>query len=170
MVESMNLDNLDLEYLMRRTFDLAYSARTKGNHPFGALLCDLSGTIVLEAENSVGEFGDVTNHAERNLVSKACRRFSREERMKLVMITSTEPCAMCAGAAFWAGIRGVVFGLPEKELVKMCVTPESPYPQVLDLECKKIFDSCPHHPTIVIGPILEQEAKLPHKGFWARGY
>ena len=48
------IDRLDLPALMRRAIALALSARAKGNHPFGALLCDLDGTIVLEAENSVG--------------------------------------------------------------------------------------------------------------------
>lgn len=170
MTETHNLDKLDLETLMRRTFDIANSARSKGNHPFGALLCDLDGNIVLEAENSVGELGDVTCHAEQNLISKACRTFTRDERLKLVMVTSTEPCAMCAGATFWAGVRGVVFGLPEKELGKMCVSADTPHPPVLDVECKSIFESCPHHPTVVVGPVLEEESRVPHEGFWSQGY
>ena len=46
------MENLDIERLMRRAIELAQSARSKGNHPFGALLCDRDGKIVLEAENT----------------------------------------------------------------------------------------------------------------------
>ena len=40
MPEQTDLESLDLATLMRRAFALAGSARAKGNHPFGALLCD----------------------------------------------------------------------------------------------------------------------------------
>ena len=166
MSEKLDLGKLDLEALMRRAIDLAASAREKGNHPFGALLCDLDGNIVLEAENSVGELGDVTSHAEYNLMSAAARSFSEEERAKYVMVTSTEPCAMCAGATFWTGIRAVVFGLSEKGLTDLCVSEENPHPPLLNVPCNRIFESAPHHPTVVMGPVLEDEARVPHLGFW----
>lgn len=160
------IERLDLESLMRRAIALAHSARAKGNHPFGALLCDLDGTIVLEAENSVGAENDVTRHAEQNLMSLASRKFSQAELGRLVMVTSTEPCAMCAGATFWTGVRHVVYGLPEAALCDMCTSDANPTPPVLNMSCEKIFAACAGHPTIVIGPILEQEARVPHAGFW----
>ncbi|WP_428688130.1 nucleoside deaminase [Roseibium sp.] len=166
MKEMLNLEKLDLEGLMRRAIALAASAREKGNHPFGALLCDLEGNIVLEAENSVGELGDVTCHAEHNLMSAAARAFGEEERANYVMVTSTEPCAMCAGATFWTGIRAVVFGLSEKGLIDICVSGDNPHPPLLNVPCEKVFKSAPHHPTVVIGPVLEDEARVPHLGFW----
>ncbi len=170
MTTKHNLEKLDIEALTRRTFELAISARAKGNHPFGALLCDLDGNIVLEVENSVTELGDDTCHAEQNLMSAASRKFSREERSKLVMVTSTEPCAMCAGATFWTGIRAVVYGLREKALGEMCTIAQSPHPPVLDVPCESIFNTVAHHPTVVVGPVLEEEARVPHKGFWNQGY
>lgn len=166
MPTRQEIDGLDLATLMRRAIALAASARSKGNHPFGALLCDLDGKIVLEAENSVGQAGDVTCHAEQNLMSAASRGFSKDELSRLVMVTSTEPCAMCAGATFWTGVRAVVYGLPEHALCQMCRSAENPAPSVLNLPCTAVFASCPGHPTIVIGPILEDEARAPHAGFW----
>ena len=133
------IDRLDLPALMRRAIALALSARAKGNHPFGALLCDLDGTIVLEAENSVGGDRDVTSHAEQNLMSAASRRFSAEELARMVMVTSTEPCAMCAGATFWTGVRAVVYGLPEDALGAMCRSADNPSPPVLNLPCTAVF-------------------------------
>ncbi|OIQ70003.1 guanine deaminase [mine drainage metagenome] len=166
MLERQEIENLNVNGLMRRAFSLAVSARTKGNHPFGALLCDLAGTIVLEAENTVGAENDVTRHAEQNLMSAASRKFSKDELSRLVMITSTEPCAMCAGATFWTGVRAVVYGLPEIALCEMCAMDANPLPPVLNLPCEKVFAACPGHPTVVLGPILEEEARVPHDGFW----
>jgi tRNA(Arg) A34 adenosine deaminase TadA len=160
------LQGLDIESLMRRAFSLAQSARAKGNHPFGALLCSQDGTIVLEAENTVGAENDVTCHAEQNLMSAASRKFSPQELGRFVMVTSTEPCAMCAGATFWTGVRTVVYGLPEAALCDMCTSEANTTPPVLNLPSEKVFAACPGHPTLVVGPILEDEARLPHAGFW----
>ena len=67
---------MDLDALLRRAIVLADRARAGGDHPFGALLADADGRIVLEAGNTVGTTRDVTGHAETNLVSAATRRFS----------------------------------------------------------------------------------------------
>lgn len=169
MPETLDLSRLDLDGLMRRAIALAVSARSKGNHPFGALLCDGEGTIVLEAENTVGDDNDVTRHAELNLLSMASRTFSPDALGRLVMVTSTEPCPMCAGATFWTGVRSVVFGLPEKMLCEMCISDQDPTPPVLDHPCTKVFAACVGHPTQVVGPVLEEEARVPHEGFWTTG-
>ena len=42
-----------VERLMRRAIAIAGQAREHGNHPFGALLADEEGNILLEAENTV---------------------------------------------------------------------------------------------------------------------
>jgi len=166
MPERSKIETLNLNALMRRAIALATSARAKGNHPFGALLCDLDGNIVLEAENTVGAYSDVTCHAEQNLMSAASRKFAQEELGQLAMVTRTEPCAMCSGATFWTGVRAVVYGLPEVALCEMCTSETNPHPPVLNLPCETVFASCPGHPTIVVGPILKAEARVPHLGFW----
>jgi tRNA(Arg) A34 adenosine deaminase TadA len=57
---------------LRRAVAVSYAAREHGNHPFGAVLVDPSGSVVLEAENTVNTGHDVTHHAELNLVRLAC--------------------------------------------------------------------------------------------------
>lgn len=168
MLSETDLRALPLDELMRRAFDLAHSSRAKGNHPFGALLADASGAVVLESENTVGEMGDVTCHAEQNLISAASRKFTRDDLAGMVMVTSTEPCAMCSGATFWAGVRAVVYGLPMGDLHGYSVTPDNPTPASLNVPCRSVFAGCPAHPTTVIGPVLREEAAEPHAGFWGR--
>jgi tRNA(Arg) A34 adenosine deaminase TadA len=111
---------------------------------------------------------DVTCHAEQNLMSAASRKFSDDQLSELVMVTSTEPCAMCSGATFWTGVRAVVYGLPETALCEMCISSENPNPPVLRLPCRDVFAGCAGHPTAVIGPVLEAEARVPHQGFWSK--
>ena len=160
------LIGLDHEALLRRAIALAVAAREHGNKPFGALLADAGGNIVVEAENTEYTDRDATRHAEVNLLSKACREVGPAPLDRFVMYASTEPCAMCAGAAFFAGVRAVVFGLAGETLTPMWVTDDAPAPALLDLSCRSVFAHCPAHPTAVVGPLLEQEAMVPHAGFW----
>jgi tRNA(Arg) A34 adenosine deaminase TadA len=91
-------------------------ARANGNHPFGALLLDADGNVVLEAENTVLTARDCTGHAETNLMRMASERFDPEFLSRCTLYTSTEPCAMCAGAIYWGNVRRVVFALSQEEI------------------------------------------------------
>ena len=101
---------------LRRAIELARQAREHGNHPFGALLVDHRGNVVLEAENTVRTDKDVTAHAETNLMRMASARFEPDFLERCTLYTSTEPCAMCAGAIYWGNVRRVVFGLSQEQI------------------------------------------------------
>ena len=83
----------DADFL-RQTIELAKSAREKGNHPFGSLLADGAGRVLLTAENTVVTEADITGHAELNLVREAARRFTRDELACMTLYASREPCPM----------------------------------------------------------------------------
>src|SRR5688572_3745828 len=106
---------LEHEPLARQAIALARQARAAGNHPFGALLA-LDGAVILAAQNTVLADRDPTAHAETNLVRLAIRQLSPEQLRRCVLYTSCEPCAMCTGTIYWAGIRSVVFALASIEL------------------------------------------------------
>jgi tRNA(Arg) A34 adenosine deaminase TadA len=55
---------------IKQAIQLAYSAREKGNHPFGAVLVDSQNNVVHTAENTVITSKDRTRHAELNLISE----------------------------------------------------------------------------------------------------
>lgn len=143
---------------------LADRARAGGDHPFGALLADTAGNVVLEAGNTVVTTRDVTGHAETNLVSAATRRLSRQELPSLTLVTSCEPCAMCSGAIYWSGIGAVVYGLSEKGL--LALTGDDPENPTLDLPCRTVLGAG-QRPIAVTGPMLEAEAAASHTGFWS---
>ena len=148
---------------MRRALALARLARDHGNHPFGALLADAAGEVLLEAENTVVTASDCTGHAELNLMRDASRSLDRDALASATLYTSTEPCAMCAGAIYWAGVSRVVFGLREGGLPAL--TGADPRNPTLALPCRDVF-ACGQRPIEVIGPVLADEARAVHEGFW----
>ncbi len=149
---------------LHRAVEIAAKARDHGNHPFGAIIVT-EGGVEVEAENTVLTESDPTGHAETNLVRLASSVLSHAELATCTLYTSTEPCAMCAGAIYWAGINRVVFALSEAELIAM--TAANPDEQTLDLPCREVFARGPR-PIEVIGPVELPEAVAVHEGFWDR--
>jgi tRNA(Arg) A34 adenosine deaminase TadA len=156
------MDANDLKFI-REAIDISRRAREKGNHPFGAVLVDEGGHILLEAENTVVTERDCTGHAETNLMRQASRTYDRDFLAKCTLYTSTEPCPMCAGAIFWGNVRRVVYGLSEESLYEM--TGEN-FEDVLYLPCRELFGKG-RKGIEVVGPVLEEEAKILHTGFWS---
>jgi tRNA(Arg) A34 adenosine deaminase TadA len=152
-------------HFLRRSFEVARRSMTHGNHPFGAILVDGGGVVLLEAENGYMPAHDGTAHAERLLATEACRSLSAQVRASATLYSSAEPCAMCAGAIYWAGIGRVVYGLSEHRL--RAVTGNHPENPTLDLPCRAVFNSG-QRPTEVVGPLLEHEAEALHEGVWRK--
>jgi tRNA(Arg) A34 adenosine deaminase TadA len=151
------------QVLMRRALHLARQARDHGNHPFGALLAGPGGRVLLEAENTVVTASDCTGHAETNLIRLACQELDGDALTAATLYASTEPCAMCAGAIYWAGVTRVVFGLREGEL--RALTGDDPMNPTLALPCREVF-AHGQRAIDVVGPLLEDEARAVHEGFW----
>jgi tRNA(Arg) A34 adenosine deaminase TadA len=146
---------------LRDAIEVAASARRNGNHPFGAVLVDAAGNVLLRAENTVVTTRDLTGHAETNLVRLATARLSPEELAGCTLYASTEPCAMCAGAIHWAGIGRLVYALGEAELYELA----GAGPEALRLPCREVFARSAR-PMAVVGPALTDEARAVHEGFW----
>jgi tRNA(Arg) A34 adenosine deaminase TadA len=153
----------DLHYL-RMALAVAQRARDHGNHPFGALIVDEENRVLLEAENTVVTERDCTGHAETNLMRQASRLFLPEKLEKCTLYTSTEPCAMCAGAIHWGRVGRVVFALSEERLYAMIGSHTEN--ETMRLPCRELFAYC-GRPVAVVGPLIENEAWGVHEGFWS---
>jgi len=156
------MNDIDLEHL-QTAISVAWQAREHGNHPFGAVLVDEHNQVLLQAENTVTTGRDCTGHAETNLVRLASERFSPEQLARCTLYSSTEPCAMCAGAIYWSQIGRVVYAISEVDLYAII----GPSPEHLLLPCREVF-SRSQRTIEVHGPIpaLEMEARLVHENFW----
>ena len=96
-----------IKYLIAAN-EVARKARENGNTPFGAVLVDESGNIVMEQGNAERDLHDATAHAERMLASRASQAFSKDFLAKCTLYTTFEPCCMCTGAIYWANIGRIV--------------------------------------------------------------
>ena len=157
----------DHETFLRRAFAMARRARTHGNHPFGAVLVSATGDVLIETENGYLPDRDMTAHAERLLATQASKQFDSRILAGSTLYSSAEPCAMCAGAIYWAGIGRVVYGLSERRL--KTITGDHAENPTLDLPCRTVFATGQRH-VEVIGPLLEEEAAALHVGVWDAGH
>lgn len=149
---------------LRRAIELAGEARADGRHPFGALIVDEAGKVVVEARNNaVRPQGEPTQHAETVACAAAGRIRTEKELGACTLYTSTEPCAMCAGAIYWAGIGRVVYALAETGLLRF--TGSHAGNPTLNLPCREVF-ARGQRKVEVSGPHLEEEAAKVHEGFW----
>ncbi|HTY67156.1 MAG TPA: nucleoside deaminase [Alphaproteobacteria bacterium] len=159
----MPFSKLDHERFLRRTFDVARDARANGQHPFGAILVGPDGSILMEQGNGYFPDRDMTAHAERLLMTRASKTYPPAVLRECTLYSSAEPCAMCAGAIYWAGVGRVVFGASEFQLKSMTGNhPENP---TLDLPCTTVF-AAGQRAVEVIGPLLADEALALHQGAW----
>ena len=143
---------------VRQCIDLATQAVRLGDEPFGALLV-ADGQVILTARNLVATESDQTRHAELVLISEACRRFSAEKLARATLYASTEPCAMCCGAIYWAQIPRVVYGC-------LAVALSSLTHGSLVIPSRQLFSRGRRH-VEVLGPVLEAEALAVHRAYWS---
>jgi len=148
-----------------RAVEVSKQAVLDGNHPFGSLLVDGEGTVVMEQGNIEVTEADCTGHAETTLMRRASKQFDRDFLATCTLYTTAEPCVMCAGAMYWGNVLRLVYGITEKQL--LALTGDDPRNPTLSVDCRTVFNSG-MKPIEVIGPVPEvAEAVLePHRNYW----
>lgn len=94
---------------MKRAFELACIGMSRGDSPIGAVLVK-DGRIICEFANTIKTDSDPTMHGETGLISYAGHVLEKSLWEGATLYTSLEPCIMCTGSIYWAGIRTVVYG------------------------------------------------------------
>lgn len=132
--------------------------------PFGAVLANHDGIIIERARNGCkalkirGGSGDVTKHAEMELIRKFTLSIPIHERKDMTLYTSTEPCVMCAGAIVWSNIGRVVYGCSHYQLETLLSGPGG-----FDINIRTLYNNNNRSKSIsIIGPLLENEALQCH--------
>ena len=146
---------------LRQASDIARAAMLQGHHPFGALLVGPDHETVLLIQGNV----DSVNHAEAVLARQAAAKFDAELLWNCTLYTTVEPCCMCAGTQYWAGIGRLVYGMSETRLRAM--TGRHPENPTLDVPCREGF-ARGQKAIRVWGPLPEIEDELArvHAQFW----
>ena len=146
---------------MARAAEVARRAAAAGHHPFGALLVAPDGKTVLLEQGNV----DTVNHAEAVLARDAAARYRPDYLWGCTLVTTVEPCAMCAATQYWAHIGGLVYGMSESRLLEITGSHEEN--PTLDLPCRDVF-ARGQKAVQVVGPVPEAEAAIAevHQSFW----
>ncbi len=153
-----------LKYLLAAN-EVAKKARESGNTPFGAVLVDDKGNIIMEQGNAEGDLHDATAHAERMLASRASQAYSKDFLWKCTLYTTFEPCCMCTGAIYWSNIGKIVYALTEKRLLELTGADEKN--PTFNISSRTILAAGQKN-IEVLGPFEEIAAAVVevHKGFW----
>ena len=149
------ITELDTAFL-RRTFDLAKSARDKGNMPFGAVFATPGGHFLAEAENSTVVDKDIASHAEINAIRRICTNGGQASLAGATAYTNCSPCPMCFGAMIRYGVSKLVYGTDYLNLSGAALPTNS---VAYGGSLAKMAESA-YQPILVLGPCLEDEAKL----------
>jgi tRNA(Arg) A34 adenosine deaminase TadA len=147
---------------LRAANEVARAVMARGRHPFGAILVAADSETVLLEHGNV----DSVNHAEAVLARVASHRFEPATLWQCTLVTTVEPCAMCAGTQYWAHIGRLVYGMSERRLLD--ITGNHAENPTLDLPCREVF-ARGQKPISVHGPFTEVEDEIAalHRGFWA---
>ncbi|MER5639528.1 nucleoside deaminase [Kitasatospora sp. NPDC002227] len=107
------------EALLRRAIEIAATAVTLGDAPYGSLLAAPDGTVLAEAHNTVRRDDDITAHPELKLARWAARELDPATAARTTMFTSCQPCTMCEGALQRSGLGRVVHALSTGQLIAL---------------------------------------------------
>ncbi len=123
------MDDDDIR-VMRIALAEAEQSLRDGDHGFGAAIVK-NGEIVALAHDTDTTDRDPTAHAEMTAIRTAAARFGGN--LDGCRIVSThEPCPMCATAILWAGIDTVVYGVSIADSLRQGR-------RRIDLPCREIF-------------------------------
>lgn len=112
--------------LSRRNVD----ARSGG--PFGAAVFDAQQRLIAVGVNRVEPHTCSAAHAEMMAYMTAQQRLQRfrinEDAPGVTLATSSQPCCMCYGATFWAGIDTLLIGARAEDVMTLTEFDEGPLP------------------------------------------
>ena len=140
---------------MRLAIALSERAMAEGTgFPFGAVVVR-DGAVLAEGYNQVFADNDPTAHAEVVAIRRACERVGSPVLDGCTIYTSGEPCPMCLGAIYWAGIEKIYYandlatsaaaGFGDSRLYREAALPRTaraiPSAQLLADEGRAAFDA-----------------------------
>ena len=105
--------------IMHRAIELAQRQHREGGYPLAAVVVK-EGVIIAEAFATVNRDKDPTCHAEINAIRIAAQSLGSRYLDDCYLYSTYEPCPMCASAAVWAKMKGIVFGANMDDETENC--------------------------------------------------
>jgi guanine deaminase len=118
------------KFFLHRAVEVAGKGIENGGGPFGALITK-DDKILSEAFNRVVLDNDPTAHAEILAIRQTSTLLRSHDLSECTLYTSCEPCPMCLGAIYWAGIRKVVYACDRHDAEKAGFSDKMIYNEIL---------------------------------------
>ena len=99
---------VDLEKYMRTVIEEAKSSLREGNNGFGSAIVR-NNTIICQVHDTEETEHDATAHTEMNAIRIASHCLGKNLK-GCILLSTHEPCPMCAAAIIWSNIRHIAFG------------------------------------------------------------
>jgi tRNA(adenine34) deaminase len=103
---------VDDDAAMELALDQARAALEHDDVPVGAVVL-VDGELIAARHNERERTGDPTAHAEVLALRDAAAALGTWRLDEATLVVTLEPCPMCAGAAWSARVRRIVFGAPD---------------------------------------------------------
>jgi HAD superfamily hydrolase (TIGR01509 family) len=145
---AVRLTRQRMEGPMREALAAAQEGMDAGEAPIGCVLARGDGTVFARASNELNRTGVKTAHAEMAAFARSAGKVPPGAR-DLLLVSTLEPCVMCAGAAMEAAVDTIVYGLkaPADSGTGRVEPPQSPDSQmprivggVLARESRSLFE------------------------------
>lgn len=101
---------------METAIEEALRAKEAGDHAVGAVVV-AEREIIGKGGQRIKRDNDPTAHAEVVAIREACKIAGSRHLEECVLYTTHEPCPMCASAAVWARMKGIVFGATIHDMI-----------------------------------------------------
>ncbi len=98
------------EQFMQIAIDTAKEAESTGGAAIGAIMVKDGKVIARGLSNPWGK-RDPSNHGEIDCIRNTAKDNDLMDMAGCTMYGTLEPCSMCVGAALWAGVDRIVFGV-----------------------------------------------------------
>jgi tRNA(Arg) A34 adenosine deaminase TadA len=131
----MTRDQIDAA--LKACLELQKTAATQHEKkPFAALLLGPDNTTILLTHFSISH----VQHAESELARLAAVHFSQKYLAKCTLVSTWEPCAMCAGTLYWSNIGRLLYAADEGKL-KEITGSNNEENMTMSLSCRTVLSS-----------------------------
>jgi tRNA(adenine34) deaminase len=141
---------------MELAYEEACQSLREGDHGFGAVVIEAKGRFVASAHDREKAEGDATSHAEMNAIRAASKKLGRD-LSGCTIVSTHEPCPMCAAASYWSGISTIVYGYSIEEAM-------TEKRRRVAIRCSEVFEKAGKDVEVVAGVLHDTCARLYAKG------
>jgi len=105
------------EKFMRKAIEAAQESGRKGDYAIGSVVIRGDKIVSVGEETLKSAKDPVNGHAEIDAIRKACKKLNQPYLEGCVLYSTHEPCPMCASAAIWAKMEGIVFSVSREDMI-----------------------------------------------------